>query len=678
MNSGSCDMKFLLAIIGWFSRHMQEALEDFEEAGLTGIWEEGGKRGELAARNVSDHWLRGYLLPEELEGVARLSLFGSSFTDTGAFYVGIASSAKSAGRMLRSLRSLSVVSMDREETDDTATDSGPQYSMHPLIREIARNVLQTAQASVLQSARQGFVTYMFKRGWELSDMVESSASLPAGLRLLSSQAPNFRELAAVLGQADALAEKPDWTAESCDSLANTLSDWGQLAEAEALHRRALQFREEVLGPNNAVTALSRNNLAVVLALRGQYAEAGSLMQRSLAVLEGTYGFEERHVLWGNLGCLLQIQGRYAEAADLHSRALAHVEAHEGCNSPSAAKCCSNLAHALEWQGQVKQAEALHRRALGAWQASSEKNSFRAADSYGNLANLLGSLGRLQEAEVLHRQALQIKDQTMGSESVDAARARNNLANVLRQQGKSEQAEELHRQALKVMREKMGENHVDTAASLSNLAVTLLDQGRVVEAEKLQGRALRILDKALGPEHAATSTPCLNLAIMKHKLGQLAEAERLFIRALNIRERALGPSHPDTSLCRRHLENLLRDQGDFEGVEAKNPGQPGCEGALLATGCMDVASGSQLQIVVGHSMYMKGIFRWTFGARDVLGQGALAASAWRSTQRPARVEAGPHGRAASLRRGGVIRALRTQPHPRTQSNPVHFSAFRYIM
>lgn len=276
----------------------------------------------------------------------------------------------------------------------------------------------------------------------------------------------------MLGQTDVLAEQPDSTQTDVTAWQMCCRTGGSWRKPKCYTGEPWSSKRRCWGHSKRLRAL---NLAIVLALHLQFAEAASFVQRLLAVLEGSNGFEDHHLLLATWAVSCRFKGGMQKRLIRKAGALALVEAVEGRNSPSAAMCCSNLAHALKWQAQIEQAEALHRRAPGAWQASSEANCVRATNTRGNLANLSGSLGRLQEAEKIRRRALRPQDRAMGSEKVHAARACNNLADVLRQQGKSDLAEDLRKQALKVMTEKMVRKHMDKTASLGNLAVTLLDQ-----------------------------------------------------------------------------------------------------------------------------------------------------------------------------------------------------------
>ena len=142
-------------------------------------------------------------------------------------------------------------------------------------------------------------------------------------------------------------EHPD-TLASVNNLATLLSDQGDYAGAEVLHRRALAGREKALGPEHPGTLTSVNNLANLLKTQGDYAGAEVLQRRALAGREKALGPEHPNTLTSvnNLANLLRAQGDYAGAEVLHRRALAGLEKALGPEHPDTLASVSNLANLL--------------------------------------------------------------------------------------------------------------------------------------------------------------------------------------------------------------------------------------------------------------------------------------------------------------------------------------------
>jgi Tfp pilus assembly protein PilF len=100
-------------------------------------------------------------------------------------------------------------------------------------------------------------------------------------------------------------------------------------EAEAMHRRALEGSEKMLGREHPHTLTSLNNLGSVLSKQGKYEEAEAMHRRALEGYEKVLGREHPHTLTSlnNLGSVLSRQGKYDEAEAMYQRAF---KAREKC------------------------------------------------------------------------------------------------------------------------------------------------------------------------------------------------------------------------------------------------------------------------------------------------------------------------------------------------------------
>ena len=134
--------------------------------------------------------------------------------------------------------------------------------------------------------------------------------------------------------------KPDYAAAH-NNLGNAWQDQGQLAEAIACYRRALQFRPEV--------AEAHNNLGLALKHLGETAEAIACYRRALELRP------DNVTALNNLGVALQEEGEIEPAIAAYRRALQL--------KPRTAGIHSNLGTALKDRGQLGEAIACYRRAL---------------------------------------------------------------------------------------------------------------------------------------------------------------------------------------------------------------------------------------------------------------------------------------------------------------------------
>ena len=105
-------------------------------------------------------------------------------------------------------------------------------------------------------------------------------------------------------------------------LGEVLGKKGRYAEAEALLKRALEIREQALGPYHPNVAQSLNELAAIYQFRGQYAKAEPFYNRALAIWEKVLGPDHPDLArsLNNLAELYLDMGRDNEARRLLERA----------------------------------------------------------------------------------------------------------------------------------------------------------------------------------------------------------------------------------------------------------------------------------------------------------------------------------------------------------------------
>ncbi|CAG7934218.1 unnamed protein product [Penicillium olsonii] len=227
---------------------------------------------------------------------------------------------------------------------------------------------------------------------------------------------------------------------------------------------------------NAATILS--NCGSFLDLQGAYEEAEAMHRRALETREKVLGREHRDTLTGlsNLGLVLSRQGKYEEAEAMHRRDLEGSEKVLGCEHPDTLTSVSNLGLVLSRQGKYEKAEAMHRRALEGSEKSLGHEHPDTLTSVSNLGSVLGSQGKYEEAEAMHRRALEGSEKLLGREHPSALTSVSNLGSVLGSQGKYEEAEAMQRRALEGYDEVRGREHVRTATSLDVLETSCINTG----------------------------------------------------------------------------------------------------------------------------------------------------------------------------------------------------------
>ena len=290
------------------------------------------------------------------------------------------------------------------------------------------------------------------------------------------------------------------------NLANALGRCGQLAEAAASYRRALEADPEF--------AEAHNNLGELCLELGRTGEALASCQEALRIRPD---FAEAHQ---NAGKALVRLGRFDEAARSCRHALAI--------NPEYAEAYNTL-------GSAQLALAAPSDAIESFgRAVAIKPAF--AEAHANLARALRGSGRLADAVAGFRRALELKP--------DLVLAHTELATALRLQRRSEEAEQSCRRALLL--------DPQCAAAVVVLAELRADAGQFAEAEELFCRALR-LDPA-SPEAWA------GLA----RVRRMTPADREWLAAMQrLVEQGMPPQRE--LLLRYAIGKHLDDLGDFSGA-----------------------------------------------------------------------------------------------------------------
>jgi tetratricopeptide (TPR) repeat protein len=276
---------------------------------------------------------------------------------------------------------------------------------------------------------------------------------------------------------------------------------------EVLHRRSLESREKVLGPEHPDTLSSVNNLGNLLSDKGEYHEAEALLRRALESCEKILGPEH----------------------------------------PGTLSTANNLGTTLFEKGDSK-----------------KKNT---PDSQTVEIQMIGpeppGMLKSVKAELLIRCVFERREKLLGREHPETLSSACNLGALLKQNGDLSGAEALYRRALEGIEKNLGSDHPDTLRSVNNLGNLLSDKGDYAGAETLFRRALEGREKALGAEHPETTNSIDSLGMLEYRKRNFSAAKLFFSRSLEVKEKALGPAHPDTLRSIGRLAQIYHASGDSE-------------------------------------------------------------------------------------------------------------------
>lgn len=312
------------------------------------------------------------------------------------------------------------------------------------------------------------------------------------------------------------------------NLAGLLVNKGDYAQAEPLHRRVLERRERVLGPEHPDTITSVHYLAELLHLKGSFEQSELMYGRALEGRERVLGQDHPHTLstLSNMAGLLYHKGNLDQAELMYRRALEGREQVLGQEHPHTLSSVDDLALLLDGKGDYAQAEPLYRRIMESGERVLGREHPDTLESVHNLARLLYRRGEYAQAEPLFRRAVESRGCVLGRDHPDTLKSVHNLAGLLESKGDYAQAEPLYRRAMEARGRVLGREHPDTLGTANNLAFLLENNGNYTQAQPLYLRALLgliVISCAIGREHPNLRACLGNYASCLSKTG-LTEAE----------------------------------------------------------------------------------------------------------------------------------------------------------
>jgi CHAT domain-containing protein/tetratricopeptide (TPR) repeat protein len=296
---------------------------------------------------------------------------------------------------------------------------------------------------------------------------------------------------------------------------------GSYEKAQQAGERALELREQSLGPDNPEVAMVLTLLGRIADGKNDYAGGAALFQRALSIDEKALGKDDLAV---------------AEVLDGQAR-----------NFTATAK--------------YPEAEEAGKRALQIREAKLRPNDFLVAESLETLANLYGEKSEFAKAESVASRALEITIHTYGPEDVRTADAESMLGRVEIRQSNFSRGEELLTHASKIKLAAGGENSLMYAESLADLGSLYVVKRDNIRAEQFSSQAMAMEEKLLGPNHLKVALMLHNRGLVAYRRHDYSTAENFYQRSLAIKEKLLGPDHPLVGITVNNLGLLYWQWND---------------------------------------------------------------------------------------------------------------------
>lgn len=320
-------------------------------------------------------------------------------------------------------------------------------------------------------------------------------------------------------------DQPVVGAEVRHTIADTYLALGYPDLAEPLFRRALELREEALGPAHESTMTSYNGMGRLMLDLGRTSEAEAYLRRCLELRREVLGPADEQTISSqiNLAGVLRQQGRMEEALDMT------VEADELAETALPAD------HAVR---------------LSVLEA---------------LAAIYKDLRRMDESIPIYERLYETH-QRIGSSDPVIARCANNLAVSYMVVGRLEAAETLFSEAVRINVRSLGEEHSRTIATLTNLARVTDAVGKHELAEERFVRALELSRRVNGDDHRGTLIAMSYFAEMQQAQGRFDAAESLLLEAHALSLERYGADFPVSRRTAEMLAGLYESTGRPQAAE----------------------------------------------------------------------------------------------------------------
>ncbi|NBC64082.1 MAG: tetratricopeptide repeat protein [Bacteroidetes bacterium] len=287
-------------------------------------------------------------------------------------------------------------------------------------------------------------------------------------------------------------------------LSNLQYRLGEMDEAEATARKALEMSVDLYGPDHPEVASVLNTLALALEELAQMDEAYKAYYRTIEIRRQHK--EQNSNLaanLNNLAILLQEDGRLDEADELFEEAVAIVNEEWGEEHPYMAYTLSGYSGVHQDRGEYNLAEADLQRALEIGRLVFPPEHPFIAVVLNNLGGLYEKMEKYEDAFNHYQEGLILRQNTLPPDHPDIAVSSYAIGTVLIKDDRPSEAEPFLREALNIRKNVYEEGDWRVAQVESHLGRSLLLQQKFEEAKSFLEKSYPILMESLGPDNLHT-------------------------------------------------------------------------------------------------------------------------------------------------------------------------------
>ncbi len=367
------------------------------------------------------------------------------------------------------------------------------------------------------------------------------------LLLQSGDATAARQLfeKALATQEEVLGTGHPRTLATLTDLASAHRNLSELDRARELFEEALARHEEALAagrPDSDPLALAETLEAYGQLLKNQraYREAIGAHRRALEIREAILGPEHPRVgqTLRNLGTVVRYADGVEQGLPYMERAVSILEKALGPNHPSLADALSIVGLALRELERFDEAERAFERSLEIRQAALGDEHPLVAESLNSLALNAKSTGRFDRSRELYERTIAVQEAALGRDHGDLAPSLTGYAELLhRDLGDAESARPVFERVVELRIKNLGAEHSFVALALHNLTRLLVEEEEYAEALPLLERALAICRDTHRPGHWITLNVLFWLTESLTHLERYEEAEPYALEAWSLFEQS---------------------------------------------------------------------------------------------------------------------------------------------
>lgn len=416
-------------------------------------------------------------------------------------------------------------------------------------------------------------------------------ALPACLLLHSGQQPAAGEAAALLSQAEMLADSAQYDSalmqaqaalrlfrparggdalkagETLLLLGRIFMEKGDYPGAFQHYTQARSIFQKQAAADPLPLAKALNGLGEYYLRTGNTAAAEQHYRQALDIRRRQLGEQHEAVAdsYNNLGNCFAAAGQYAAALDMHHRALDIRQARLPADHPDLAVSYNNIGNCLYYAGDFQAALAQFETALDIRLRIFGPEHLKTAVLYNNTGNCLAALGRPEQALQQYRRATDLRRRQLGSRHPSVAVGLENIGNLCFESGDYITGLDYFRQAYDIQLHTQGAESVAAASLWHKIGLCLQYEGDFDKALRHHTEASAVLLPAFGDLHPLSAGLLNNIGNCYAADRSPTAAEAFYSEALHRYEQIYPGGHPDVALVHNNLGAVFLEQEKHEAA-----------------------------------------------------------------------------------------------------------------